>query len=201
MFINEIRSYTYYYYTELKPLRIKLAFLRQGLVFPDAGAACELGFGQGMSANIHAAASVTHWSSVDFNSVQASFAQELAATSQADAKLYDQAFDEFCGRDDLPEFDYIGLHGVWSWISDENRTVIVDFVRRKLKVGGVLYISYNTQPGWATMVPMRDLLTEHVEVMRADGVGIVNRIDSALNFAEQLLAVNSAYARANPKIA
>jgi len=44
----------------------------------------------------------------------------------------------------LPDFDYIGLHGIWSWISDENRQVIVDFIRKKLKVGGVLYISYNT---------------------------------------------------------
>ena len=113
----------------------------------------------------------------------------------------DEAFDQFCSRAELPEFDYIGLHGIWSWISDENRAVIVDFVRRKLKVGGVLYISYNTQPGWAAMVPMRDLLTEHAEVLGADGAGIVSRIDSALAFADQLLAANPAYARANPQIA
>ena len=72
--------------------------------------------------------------------------------SGAAAKLFDQAFAEFCARPDLPDFDFIGLHGIWSWISDENRAVIVDFIRRKLKVGGVLYISYNTQPGWAAIV-------------------------------------------------
>lgn len=194
-------GYTYGYYTELNPLRVRLAFLNAGLVPPAMGTACELGFGQGMSANLHAAASMVQWSGTDFNPAQAGFAQELAAASGSGAQLFDQAFDEFCNRADLPDFDYIGLHGIWSWISDENRAVIVDFVRRKLKVGGVLYISYNTQPGWAAMVPMRDLLTEHAQVMGADGAGIVSRIDSALAFADQLLAANPIYARVNPQVA
>ena len=194
-------GYTYGYYNELNPLRLRLAFLNAGLVPPEVGTACELGFGQGMSANLHAAASITQWCGTDFNPAQASFAQELARVADAGARLFDEAFDQFCGRADLPDFDFIGLHGIWSWISDENRATIVDFIRRKLKVGGVLYISYNTQPGWAAMVPMRDLLTEHAEVMGADGAGIVHRIDSALAFADQLLAANPLYARANPQIA
>ena len=194
-------GYTYGYYTELNPLRVRLAFLNAGLVPPEVGSACELGFGQGMSANLHAAASVVQWAGTDFNPAQAGFAQELARVANSGAQLFDEAFDQFCSRAELPEFDYIGLHGIWSWISDENRAVIVDFVRRKLKVGGVLYISYNTQPGWAAMVPMRDLLTEHAEVLGSDGAGIVSRIDSALAFADQLLAANPAYARANPQIA
>lgn len=194
-------GYTYGYYTELNPLRVRLAFLNAGLVPPEVGTACELGFGQGMSVNLHAAASVVRWSGTDFNPAQAGFAQELASIADSGAQLLDEAFDAFCNRADLPEFDYIGLHGIWSWISNENRAVIVEFVRRKLKVGGVLYISYNTQPGWAAMVPMRDLLTEHAEVLGSDGAGIVSRIDSALAFADQLLAANPLYARANPQIA
>jgi len=194
-------GYTFGYYLELNPLRVKLAFLNAGLVCPEFGTACELGFGQGMSANIHASATVTQWHGTDFNPAQAGFAQELASISGNDAKLYDQAFDEFAARADLPDFDYIGLHGIWSWISDANRAVIVDFIRRKLRVGGVLYISYNAQPGWAAMVPMRDLLTEHSEVMGATGHGIVPRIDAALMFAEKLLATNPTYAKANPLIA
>ena len=38
---------------------VKLAFLNAGLALPATGTACELGFGQGVSANIHAAASLT----------------------------------------------------------------------------------------------------------------------------------------------
>ncbi|HZV64881.1 MAG TPA: class I SAM-dependent methyltransferase [Telluria sp.] len=194
-------GYTFGYYPELNPLRVKLAFLDAGLVCPEMGAACELGFGQGISANLHAAASLTSWHGTDFNPSQAGFARELAAASNAGARLYDEAFEAFCHRPDLPEFDYIGLHGIWSWISDENRAVIVDFIRRKLKVGGVLYISYNTLPGWAAFAPMRHLMTTHAEVIGAEGHGILSRINGALEFAEKLLATNPTYARANPQIA
>jgi hypothetical protein len=194
-------GYTHGYYAELNPLRVKLAFLNAGLVPPKVGTACELGFGQGLSVNLHAAASVTQWHGTDFNPSQAGFALELAEAAGAGAHLFDEAFAEFAGRSDLPDFDFIGLHGIWSWISDANRGVIVDFIRRKLKVGGVVYIGYNTQPGWAAFAPMRHLLSEHAEVIGAPGHGIVRRIDGALDFAAKLLATNPLYARANPQIA
>jgi hypothetical protein len=191
-------GYTFGYYQELNPLRLKLAFLNAGLKFPEQATACELGFGQGMSANIHAAASVTEWHGTDFNPSQASFAQELASKATLNAKLYDESFADFAKRSDLPEFDYIGIHGIWSWISDENRKVIVDFIHKKLKVGGVLYISYNTLPGWASFAPMRHLMTEHAEVLGSEGRGIVSRIDGAVDFADKLLATNPIYLKVNP---
>ncbi len=194
-------DYTYGYYQELNPLRVKLAFLNAGLTSPETGSACELGFGQGISANFHAAASVTQWYGTDFNPSQAGFGQELAAISGSGAKLYDEAFADFANRPELADFDYIGLHGIWSWISDQNRAVIVDFIRRKLKVGGVLYISYNTLPGWAAFAPMRHLMTQHAEVIGAEGHGIVSRVDGAIAFTEKLLTTNLAYVRANPQIA
>jgi SAM-dependent methyltransferase len=193
-------GYTFGYYTELNPLRGKLAFLKTGLQYPEVKTACELGFGQGMSTNLHAAASGVEWYGTDFNPAQAAFAQEVAAVSGAKAHLYDQAFDEFCGRSDLPDFDFIGLHGIWSWVNDENRHIIVDFVRRKLKVGGVLYLSYNTQPGWAATVPLRDLLTEHSDVMGASGQGIVKRIDDSIDFVQRMLDTKPLFAIANPQV-
>lgn len=193
-------GYTYGYYAELNPARLNLALLNAGLACPEIKNACELGFGQGLSVNLHAAASNVNWYGTDFNPSQASFAQELAQASGANCHLFDEAFEQFCSRTDLPDFDYIGLHGIWSWISDANRHAIVDFVARKLKVGGVLYISYNTLPGWAPMVPMRRLFTEHAEVMAAPGRGIVSRIDAALEFTEKLMATSPMFARANPPV-
>jgi SAM-dependent methyltransferase len=192
-------GYTFGYYQELNPQRVKLAFLNSGLVCPEFGNACELGFGQGMSANIHAAASLCSWHGTDFNPEQASFAQELASASGANAHLYDESFAEFAQRD-LPEFDYIGLHGIWSWISDENRQIIVDFVKKRLKVGGVLYISYNTLPGWGAFMPMRHLMVEHAQVMGSEGSGILNRIDGALNFTDRLFATTPTYVKVNPLV-
>lgn len=191
-------GYTFGYYPELNPLKVTLAFLNAGLAVPATGTACELGFGQGVSVNVHAAASITQWYGTDFNPSQAAFAQELAGIAGTGAKLYDDAFSEFCQRPDLPDFDFIGLHGIWSWISDANRAVIVDFIRRKLKVGGVVYISYNTLPGWSSFAPMRHLMTQHATSMGASGVGIVQRIEASLQFAQRLLDTNPVYARANP---
>ena len=64
-------------------------------------------------------------------------------------------------RDDLPAFDIIALHGLWSWVSAENRRAIVEIMRRRLKVGGACYISYNTLPGWAMGMPLRHMMTLH----------------------------------------
>jgi SAM-dependent methyltransferase len=194
-------GYTFGYYTELNPLRARLALLNAGLACPDSGAACELGFGQGLSANVHAAGSLTEWHGTDFNPSQASFAQTLAAASGARAHLHDDAFSAFFQRPELPQFDYIGLHGIWSWVNDENRDAIVDFVGRKLKPGGVLYISYNTMPGWANFVPVRHLMTEHAKRLSAPGAGTVAQIDAALAFTAKLFATEPNYLAANPKLA
>ena len=70
-------------------LRVRLAFCNAGLAIPAMGHACELGFGQGLSTNIHAAASTMQWYGTDFNPSQAAFAQELAAKSGAGAQLYE----------------------------------------------------------------------------------------------------------------
>jgi SAM-dependent methyltransferase len=194
-YITEI-EYTYGCYAELNPLRARFALLYAGLTAPETHTACELGFGQGMSVNLHAAGSPVKWWGTDFNPSQALFAQQLATASESGAQLADQSFSEFCSRTDLPEFDYIGLHGIWSWIADEHRAQIVDFVRRKLKVGGVLFISYNVLPGWSQYAPLRHLFAQHSAVMSASGQGIVPRVDAALAFTRQLLETKPAYARA-----
>jgi SAM-dependent methyltransferase len=194
-------AYTYGYYHELNPLRAKLALTYAGLACPEFQNACELGFGQGVSVAMHAAASPTSWAGTDFNPAHASFARQLAASANAPVQLSDEAFGEFAQREDLPQFDFIGLHGIWSWISQENRTIIVDFIRRRLKVGGVLYISYNTLPGWASFAPMRHLMNRYADAMVGGSQGAVNRVEQSLAFTDKVLAADPKYAAANAGIA
>lgn len=196
-YVSDI-GYVYGIYGELNPVRLRPAFANAGVHVSKIKTACELGFGQGLSVNMHAAAGDVEWHGTDFNPAQAGFARELGTYSGA--HLTDEAFEEFCVRDDLPNFDYIGLHGIWTWISDQNRAIIVDFLRRKLNVGGVLYISYNTMPGWASGAPIRHLMTEHAASVGSPGSGIVPRVDGALAFTEKLLASNPAYVRANATV-
>ena len=74
-------------------------------------------------------------------------------------------------------------------------------MRRKLKVGGILYISYNTLPGWAAFAPMRYLMTQHAQIIGSQGQGIVSRIDGAREFAEQLLKTAPLFISNNPMVA
>jgi SAM-dependent methyltransferase len=192
-------AYTYGYCDELNPLRLKLPLILAGLALPTIHTACELGFGHGVSVNIHAAGSTTRWYGTDFNPSHSGFAQKLADGAGSQAQLSAERFSAFCQRDDLPDFDYIGMHGIWTWISESNRAIIVDFIRRKLKAGGVLYISYNAQPGWTAMLPVRELMHQHFEV-NTDAAAD-ERVAAAVAFAQAVFATQPGYASVNPQLA
>jgi SAM-dependent methyltransferase len=194
--------YTTGYYPELGPLRARLPMLAAGYGPPRVAVACELGFGQGLSLAVHAATQPgVQWWGTDFNPDQAAYAEALLADVGVEARPFDQSFEEFCARDDLPQFDFIALHGTWSWVSDENRQVIVDFVRRKLRLGGVLYMSYNAQPAWAASIPLRHLMKLHADTMGAPGQGTVAKVGEAIAFIDRLFATGPGHLAANPAVA
>lgn len=59
---------------------------------------------------------------------------------------------------DLGTFDYILVHGVYSWVPDDVRQRILEICAQQLASNGIAYISYNTLPGWHTRALMRDAL-------------------------------------------
>lgn len=193
-------EYTHGYYTELNPVRLRHALVAQGLAAPKVRTAFELGFGQGISTNLHSAASATHWWGNDFNPAQAAFAKNMADEAGTGALLLEDSFEELLTRQDLPQFDWIGLHGIWSWISDNNRRAIVEFIRRKLNPGGAVYISYNTQPGWASFVPMRQLIKSHIERISPQASNTADRAAGALKFAQRMMDTRPVYGVANPLV-
>lgn len=201
-YVAEI-EYTHGFYKELTPNLQELACFVAELKTRELGGSdsnyLELGFGQGLSFNIHAATNPGTFWGTDFNPSQVLNAQELAQASGADVIALDASFQQLAQRDDLPEFDVIALHGIWSWISDENRSFIVDIARRKLKPDGIFYISYNVMPGWSPAMPLRHLMSEYVERL-AKG-DIKSKIDAALDFSQSVVDVNSGYFAANPAVA
>ncbi len=191
-------EYLHAYHGEVNPLRARIALTNAGIACPAFHNAIELGYGQGLSVNLHAAGSLVAWYGNDFNALQAANAQELAAASGAGAVLTDESFEELSKRRDLPEFDYIALHGIWSWVSDANRRLITDFIRRKLKPGGVAYIGYNTLAGYSSFEPVRHAMLQHSRLMGAQGRGILPRVGDAMAFMEKLFSLNPPFARLNP---
>ena len=193
--------YIWGYQAELNPLRARLVLLRAGIRPPAVGTACELGYGQGASLAIHAAASPVAWYGTDFNPLHAAAARRLASASGAELSIADEPFARYCACSNLPEFDFIGLHGVWSWIADADRDAILRFVHARLRPGGVLYLGYNALPGWAGFLPVRELLVAHAEASGGQGAGVVEHVGEAMAFVDRLLATGPAMARDNPGLA
>ena len=195
--------YTYGYYRELNPLFAKFVLTSQGYACPDFGpgaCACELGFGQGVSINMHAMSSGVNWFGTDFNPSQVNFARTVAKLGNSPLTLNDDDFATFAQRPDLPDFDLIALHGIWSWISTENQDVIIDFVRRKLKVGGVLYISYNVSLGFMLMEPARHLMKEYEKELLGRSTGSDEHMKAIAAFIESLVKLNPDTIKAVPII-
>ncbi len=197
-YVSEL-DYTHRYCPELAPSRMALACLARGIPAPQAGKTryLELAFGQGVSVNIHAAASPGAYWGFDFNPNHASNAQALAGASGADATLTGDSFESFSARSDLPEFDVIAMHGTWSWISKENRERVVEILRRRLAPSGLCYMSYNCLPGWSAELPLRHLLTLHANESPTSQP-LTEKIDASLAFAQSLLEADAGYFRANP---
>ncbi len=125
---------------------------------------CELGCGSGLTSLILAAANPEgRFVAVDFNPAHISHARDRARASDlTNIEFLECGFDDLAdGRaGTLPAFDFITLHGVYSWVSPTVRADIVRFIGKYLKPGGIVYVSYNSMPGWATCLPVQRLLLD-----------------------------------------
>lgn len=69
------------------------------------------------------------------------------------------------------QFDYIIVHGIYSWVPDTVKDKIVDIFRTNLTPNGIGYISYNTYPGWKNKDVTRDIMlftnkyTQHLSLV------------------------------------
>ncbi|MEI9937186.1 MAG: class I SAM-dependent methyltransferase [Pseudomonadota bacterium] len=187
-------DYTHHYCRELSPSLLDFACLSRGISTSLAERPLrylELGFGQGLSLNVHAAASQGEFWGTDFIPAHVLNARELAAASRSGARLFEDSFEDFARREDLPEFDVIGMHGTWSWISPQNRAIVLDIVRKRLAPGGLFYLSYNALPGCAAELPLRNLLKLHVEQVSPPLLGVPEKIDASLSFMRSLAEAGS----------
>jgi len=193
---NNSIAYTNSYCQEQSPSFLKACLVMQRISPPSADkfSYCELGFGQGLTSLILAA---THpngdFYACDFNPLHV-----LAAESVRDEAclpnltLLENDFGELAqGKVELPQFDYVTMHGIISWVSDETRAQIVQFLRRYLKPGGVVQVSYNAMIGCAQTLPLQRLLK-----MGAKQSG--DAWTNASAFAKKLASVDALHFTRNP---
>lgn len=158
---------------------------------------CELGFGQGVSVNVHTASSTGVFYGTDFNPAHASHANMLAEKTGIKHHFYDSSFEELLNHTNLPQFDSISLHGIWSWISHENQAIILKFIRKYLKPSGIVYVSYNCLTGWAANMPIRELFHSHFK-FNSKSHNPLQKVKDSLDFSEALLKQEPNFAKRNP---
>ena len=60
----------------------------------------------------------------------------------------------------VPEADFVSMHGVWSWVPPAVQSGIVRLLRAKVKPGGAVHVSYNALPAWGGALGMQRVMRE-----------------------------------------
>ncbi|PJC97363.1 methyltransferase [Janthinobacterium sp. BJB1] len=203
-YVSDI-EYTNGFYSDLSPHHLNFSCILNGIEpvpLDQPYTYFELGFGRGQTLNILAAANANgQFYGNDFNPAHVAGARALAASAQLNnLTLLEYSFEELAqGRvSGLPQFDFIALHGIYTWVSRENRQHIVDFIARYLKPGGIVSLSYNAMPGWSCALPLQRLLLEFAASFpgRSD-----LQMQAGIAYVQQLQSLQAGYIADNPALA
>jgi ubiquinone/menaquinone biosynthesis C-methylase UbiE len=157
-----------------------------------AFAYCDLGCGQASTVAALAAANpeARFWG-VDFMPAHIARAEAFRQAAEIGNLTLIEADVAVLARADdpgLPQFDYVALHGLFSWVSDAVRAGIVAFLDRFLKPGGLVYVGYNVMPGWTDALPMQKVLIEYAATRPGPSS---SRVAEAAEFAMRMHAAGA----------
>jgi len=165
----------------------------------DEFAYLELGCGFGSSAIVNAGA-FPHgeFHACDINPAHIEGGRRQAsALGVENIRFHQGSFDSLLARD-LPRFDFIALHGVYSWVGEDARLAIRRVIERTSKPGGLVYVSYNSLPGWSIEAPLRKLF---VELSASSTSASAERAEHARGAMERLRVAQLRYFKTNPAAA
>jgi SAM-dependent methyltransferase len=131
---------------------------REGPVFRYAELGCGSAYTLVCLAALHPQA---EFLGVDFLPEHVARARHLIdAAGLRNVTVEEASFADLAAAPPADRFDYIAIHGVWTWVSEENRAHLLTVMDRTLKPGGVAYVAYNCAAGWAAAAPLRRLFRE-----------------------------------------
>ena len=136
-------AYTNSFFRELSPAWLNHVAVSSGAhprPLEEAFTHLDLGCGLGQTSIVLAGCFPQgRFFGVDFNPAHIDTARHSAAKLGLDnVRFIERAFEELL-EVELPEFDFITLHGIYSWINDDARRAVQRFIYARLKPGGSEY--------------------------------------------------------------
>ena len=196
-------EYTAGYYREQEPDFLNLCLITQGIrpIEIDQGFTyCELGCGLGLTSLIMAANYPQgRFYAIDFNPTHIAYARGLAAKAGLTNIVFlEKSFADIDNDNSLiPECDYIVLHGIFTWVSNENRQHIINICSKKLRSGGLVYNSYNAKPGWSLGEPIQKMMITAGQTFAGSSV---ERFDQAVEVLDNFFKLESRFLNINPSL-
>jgi SAM-dependent methyltransferase len=166
----------------------------------EAVAYCDLGCGQGYTANLIAAANpAARVLGIDFNPSHIANARALAnAACLSNVDFREASFEDIAADPTTPQFDIMAMHGVFSWISSQNRHALVALIAKRLKPGGLLYVSYDCMPGWAGVAPLRRIIARRFAPR--PGMPSPAALERAIAYSDALRAADARFHKVFPNV-
>lgn len=169
---------------ELSPAWLDFTALICGVRPPERTSGftwCELGCGHGVTPALLA---TTHpegqFLGIDLMPQHTSFATELCREAGIENARFEALDFAEATALDLPAFDYIVAHGVYTWVDAAAQADLLRFVERHLKPGGLVYLSYDCLPGWAGDMPLQHLLLSLAAPAQGDSIARLDAADQTL---------------------
>jgi len=177
------------FYPYLAPAWLDHVALVNGIEPPTRTAGftwCELGCGHGVTPSLLAATNPTGiFHALDLIPAHVAFGRRFADEAGITNVAFDVA-DLSAGVPDLPGFDYIIAHGVYSWVAPSIRASITALIARHLKPGGLVYVSYDAMPQRTGYIPTQKLLKALSETFPGDSIA---RMEAAAKIVRYLAAL------------
>nr|WP_314443628.1 class I SAM-dependent methyltransferase [uncultured Sphingomonas sp.] len=164
---NVSTGYTFGFYRETAPDWIDFALLSRGFLPPRCDSEqpfryLELGCGQGFGLCLLAAANPRgDFLGVDFSPEHVAHAEALAEElGLNNVRFLERDFASLAREwtDGEARFDYVVLHGIYSWVPEKIRQAIVTLLAGVTRPGTAVYLSFNAMPGWVSTLPFQHML-------------------------------------------
>jgi SAM-dependent methyltransferase len=128
---------------------------------------------------------------IDFMPEHVAFAERVIQRTQlTNATVMEASFQDIV---DNPArlgdpFDFIVMHGVYTWVSPQIRASILELINRHLKPGGIVYVGYNAHPGWTRSQPLQHLI---YTIAQQHAGSSIDKMIAAVRFLAQMKAVDA----------